>query len=116
MPDPAIASAVAQFGAAGLIAWMWLLERRAAATRDQQLAETHRRLQDDRLALDTLISALDRNTRALTTLESGQQRLAAAIERLTPAPADNTHAAPATRPGRKAPRALRPSAPSRRSA
>jgi small-conductance mechanosensitive channel len=83
MPDPAIASAVAQFGAAGLIAAMWLLERRAAAQRDNQLAEAHRRIQEDRVALDALLAALDRATRALTALESGQQRLAAAIERMT---------------------------------
>lgn len=81
MPDPALASALAQFGAAGLIAAMWLLERRAASQRDAQLAEAHRRIQEDRVALDTLLAALDRTTRALTALESGQQRLAAAIER-----------------------------------
>jgi len=73
---------LAQFGAAGLIAWMWLTERRHSAQRDRQLDESHRRLREQRLQLDQLLSIIAENTRAITALEHTQRRLSRAIERL----------------------------------
>lgn len=66
---------ITQFGAAGLIGWMWLSERRHAAKREQQLTESHERLQEQRLALDQLITLVTENTRAVASLESGQRAL-----------------------------------------
>jgi hypothetical protein len=80
--DPTTASAVAQFGAAGLIAWMWLSERRAAAARERQLTESHDRLLQERPQISTLITVVQDNTRALTALEAGHRTLAALLERL----------------------------------
>ena len=70
-----IIGAVAQLGAAGLIGWMWLTERRAAADREQQLREAHAAILDERPRLDVLLKALDANTRAITALEVGQRQL-----------------------------------------
>ncbi|MDX2118739.1 MAG: hypothetical protein SFY96_11200 [Planctomycetota bacterium] len=70
-----VIAAVAQFGAAGLIGWMWLSERRAAAERERQLSELHARVMDDRTSLSVLVGALSDNTRALAALEAGQREL-----------------------------------------
>ncbi|RMH26182.1 MAG: hypothetical protein D6693_07685 [Planctomycetota bacterium] len=67
-----------QFGAAGLIAWMWLSERRHAATREAQLSEAHERLAQSRVALDSLLTVVADNTRALASLEATQRALLAA--------------------------------------
>ena len=82
MPETELATAITQFGVAGLIGWMWLSERRAAAARDRQLAEAHDRLEQERTKLSTLLAALDRNTQALSAVESGQRRLADLLDRL----------------------------------
>jgi two-component sensor histidine kinase len=81
--EPQIISSLAQFGAAGLIAWMWLTERRAAADREKQLTEAHEHLTQERLQLSTLISVVQDNTRALTAIETGQRSLAATLHILT---------------------------------
>src|SRR5262245_34657440 len=83
MTESDIATALTQFGVAGLIGWMWLTERRAAAARDKQLAEAHDRLVDARTAVNVLLSALDQNTRALTAIEIGQRRVIDLLERLS---------------------------------
>lgn len=70
-----VASAAAQFGVAGLIGWMWLCERRAAAARERQLTELHERLVRERSHLRLVVRTLRANTRALTALEAGQRDL-----------------------------------------
>ncbi len=80
--DPDIVSAVAQFGVAGLIAWMWLSERRAASVRDRQLEEAHERIRTDRQALDVLVLLARESTKALAGVELQQRELSNAIERL----------------------------------
>lgn len=77
-----LAAAVAQFGVAGLIGWMWLTERRAAAGRERQLAEAHDRLMAERERHDTLVRLVADSTRAMTALESSQRELARAVDRL----------------------------------
>jgi hypothetical protein len=74
-----IAGALAQFGVAGLIAWMWLSERRAAAARERQLTEAHERVLRDRRETEVLIGALGDNTRALASLEATQRGLVAVL-------------------------------------
>lgn len=82
MPEVDLAAAVAQLGAAGLIGWMWLSERRAAAAREAQLRELHERLMQERPQVAVLLSVVRENTRALAAIENGQRGVAAALERL----------------------------------
>lgn len=82
MNEVDIAGAVAQFGAAGLIGWMWLAERRGAAVRERQLSDLQDRLMQERPQIATLIEVVRDNTRALTALEVGQRGVALLIERL----------------------------------
>ncbi len=77
-----IASAAAQLGAAGLIGWMWLSERRSAVEREKQLGEAHDAVMRERTKLEALLSALEHNTRAMTAVEIGQRRLAQIVARL----------------------------------
>jgi hypothetical protein len=65
----------AQFGVAGLIGWMWLTERRAAADRDRQLSEAQTLLAQSQKGVDVLLRALDENTRAIGALEASQRAL-----------------------------------------
>lgn len=95
MPDATLATVIAQFGAAGLIAWMWLCERRAAALREQQLAEAHERILAQQTTLDVLLRSIDANTRALTALEVGHHRLLVILERWSQERASATAGAPA---------------------
>ncbi len=64
-----------QFGVAGLVAAMWLVERRAASTREKQLTEAHDRLVESRAQIDALLTVVKDNTRAITALESAVARL-----------------------------------------
>jgi hypothetical protein len=73
-----------QFGTAGLIGWMWLVERRAASERERQAAELHERLMQDRRGLEIAVEALRENTRVLGAVEAAQRSLLAVVERLHP--------------------------------
>lgn len=84
MGEAEVVAALAQFGTAGLVAWMWLAERRAAATRERQLDEVHERLIQERRCFEVAIEALRENTRALAAIEAGQRAMVAALERRTP--------------------------------
>lgn len=97
MTETDIATALAQFGVAGLIGWMWLTERRTAAARDQQLAQAHDRLIDGRTTINVLLSALDQNTRALTAIEIGQRRAVDLLERLASTGSGQQHGSDASR-------------------
>ena len=77
-----VAAALAQFGIAGLIGWMWLVERRSATAREKQLCEMHDRLMEERRHADALLSVVTANTKALTALEIGQRGLTALLERM----------------------------------
>lgn len=77
-----VLSTLTHFGAAGLIAWMWLTERRAASRRERQLDEAHARLAAERQMLDQVVAAIGENTRVLALLEAGQRALATAVDRL----------------------------------
>lgn len=69
-------SDVAPFGAAGLVAWMWFVERRASADRERQLTDAHTRILEQRTELDALVALVRENTRAVSALESSQRQLA----------------------------------------
>ena len=86
MPPIDLAASLAQLGAAGLIGWMWLSERRAAAARETQLRELHERLMQERPQLAVLLAVVRDNTKALTALEVGQRAIAAAMGHLSRTP------------------------------
>jgi len=70
-----VLSALTQFGVAGMVCAMWLIERRASAKRELQITEAHSKLIgqiEDRAAL---IEVIRENTRALALLEAGQRGL-----------------------------------------
>lgn len=80
--DAEIMGALSQFGVAGLICWMWLVERRASAERERQITESHRVLMQQREENGGLVEVVRDNTRAITALEHGQRELIGAIERV----------------------------------
>lgn len=82
MAEIEMAATLAQFGAAGLVGWMWLSERRAAAQRERQLTEAHERVVRQHEEIGVLVKALDDNTRALSSLEAGQRRLLEMLDTL----------------------------------
>lgn len=83
MSEPVLTT-LTQFGAAGLIALLWLYERRHGASRDRQLEQAHQRLFKRERELDALVKVLQDNTRAITTLEQSQRRLISLLAELYP--------------------------------
>lgn len=77
-----IVAALTQFGAAGLIGWMWITERRAASARERQVGDVHERIMRERREMETLLEVVRQNTRALASLEAGQRAVIDAVERL----------------------------------
>jgi hypothetical protein len=71
-----------QFGAAGLIGFMWIAERRHAAARDRQLGEAHLKLLSQNHQLVTLLNVVKDNTKAIVTLEQTQRQLIELARRL----------------------------------
>jgi len=74
-----VATMLAQFGMAGLIAWMWLTERRAGLERERQIEEAHRRLCESHEAMSIVVSVVEANTRAMVSLELAQRVLTDAL-------------------------------------
>lgn len=86
---------LSEFGAAGLIGVLWILERRYAAVRNRQLDEMHRQILAERRDSDALLGVVRDNTRAIVALESSQHQLIDLIRAL--ASETDRHACP--RPG-----------------
>ncbi len=84
MPEADVIAMLKQFGTAGLLAWLWLSERRSSAAREQQLTEAHAKVMGQGQQIDVLTKALNDSTRALTLLEAGQRELIRVLERLDP--------------------------------
>ncbi|MCA9282381.1 MAG: hypothetical protein H6812_01075 [Phycisphaeraceae bacterium] len=81
MGEAELLGTVAQFGMAGLIAAMWLIERKSALTRERELSEAHGRVMSQKVELDSLIEVVRENTRAVSALEGGQRELTALLHR-----------------------------------
>ena len=60
-----IISDLTSFGAAGLMAAMWLLERRLLRRREEQLTDAHERIGQDREKLTGLLDVVGRNSAAI---------------------------------------------------
>lgn len=89
-----VLSSLTQFGTAGLVAWMWLVERRGAAERERQLSDSHRRILDDRVQVGALMDVVKENTRAVGAMEAGQRAMLALVDRLRVAGADSDKLSP----------------------
>lgn len=77
-------TALTQFGAAGLIGVLWILERRHAAVRDRQLDEAHRKIVTSERDLEALLNVVKENTKAINTLHQSQIHLISMLERMLP--------------------------------
>lgn len=75
MLEPELVTNFASLGTAGLIALMWLSERRGSAERERQLTESHERILEQRVQLDALMAVVRDNTRAVAALETGQREI-----------------------------------------
>lgn len=60
------------FGAAGLMGAMWLIERKLSRTREEQLGEAHSRICRDEEKLNCLTDVINRNTAAIVRLVQNQ--------------------------------------------
>jgi len=74
---------ITQFGAAGLIGVLWIIERRHAMLRDRQLDEAHKSITALRAEGDSMLTVIKENTRAITALEGSQRQLVRLLESLT---------------------------------
>jgi len=79
MPD-ALVTSMTQFGAAGLIGLLWIMERRHASKRDRQIDESHRLITERERELAALLQVVKENTRAIIRLEQSQLRLITALD------------------------------------
>lgn len=76
-----LVNVLAQFGPAGLIGFLWLYERRNSATRERQLDEAHRTTRMLDRQVDSLLTVVKDNTRAVNSLEQSQRHLIGLLER-----------------------------------
>ena len=70
-----VLSALTQFGVAGMVCAMWLIERSASGKREQEIREAHAALIGQIEERAALIEVVRDNTRALSMLEAGQRGL-----------------------------------------
>jgi hypothetical protein len=80
--DTEVMAALTQFGVAGMVCFMWLVERRASGERERQLTEAHSGLMKQHHEQCAVIEVVRDNTRAMASLEAGQRGLVEAIDRL----------------------------------
>ena len=67
---------------AGLIGFLWLFERRSSAARERQLDEAHRKVMTLDRQVETLLTVVKDNTRAINSLELSQRRLIELLDHL----------------------------------
>jgi len=83
MDETMILNNLTQLGAAGVIGWLWLCERRASTTRERQLTEAHDRVLAGRERAETLVGVVRDNASAIATLAETQRSLGDSIDRLS---------------------------------
>ena len=81
--EDGLLTALAQFGPAGLIGFLWLYERRSSVARERQLDEAHQRVMSLDRQLEALLSVIQDNTRAINCLQQSQRRLTELLDRLS---------------------------------
>lgn len=75
MIGPELMGSLAQFGTAGLIGMMWLMERKSAQEHERQIREAHAQLIDGRTQLEALLGVVRSNTSALEAIGNQQREL-----------------------------------------
>jgi hypothetical protein len=80
--DPVdVLQSITSLGAAGIIGWMWLWERRTGRDREAQLDQAHQRIIADQIHLETVLHTLAANTEAVTKLIAVCEEMARELER-----------------------------------
>lgn len=82
MTDVQVVHEVAQFGAAGLMGLLWIMERRHSAQREAQMTAAHERLMEQRVGMSELMSLVKENAAAMAALERTQRSLIETCERI----------------------------------
>ena len=82
MDEMTVFTNLTQLGAAGVIGWLWLSERRANSTRERELSEAHARIMREKESSEAIVSLVRENTEALGRLGESQRTLGASIDRL----------------------------------
>ena len=82
MEELKLVTEAAPIGAVGVVAWMWLAERRGAQDRDRIITEAHARVMEQQMRLDALVTLVRDNTRAVTSLEHSHRHLIRAVRAL----------------------------------
>ena len=78
---PEALTIISQFGPAGLLGLLWIMERRHASLRDRQLSETHQSLTTRQNEIGVIIDVVRDNTRAIVSLEQTQRQMLRLAER-----------------------------------
>ncbi|MBL1217002.1 MAG: hypothetical protein D8M59_05840 [Planctomycetes bacterium] len=73
---------LAQYGLAGLMGVLWLMERRSSTQRERELSEAHRRMMAQHEEIGELMDVVRDNTSAVTRLEQSQARLITVCEHI----------------------------------
>jgi len=73
---------IAQYGIAGLMGALWLMERRHSATRERELSESHTLLVRQREELSEMMDVVKENSRAMSAVERSQARLTQVCEEI----------------------------------
>lgn len=81
--EAVVTEQVVQFGMAGLIGLLWLLERRHSSQRERELSESHQRLLSQKESLAELMVVVRESTAAMEAVERGQAALAEACNRIS---------------------------------
>jgi hypothetical protein len=75
---------VSQLGISGLMGALWWWERRYSRQREDELTAAHARIMEQREHLDTLVAALEQNTRAVTEFTAVHQQLVGLLQMHNP--------------------------------
>ena len=71
---------ISQLGVAGLMGALWWWERKYSRQREDELTAAHQRIMDQKEHIDTLIQALEQNTKAISEFTAVHQQLVALLQ------------------------------------
>jgi hypothetical protein len=73
-------TSVSQLGISGLMGALWWWERRYSRQREDELTAAHARIMEQKEHLDTLVAALEQNTRAIAEFTAVHQQLVTLLQ------------------------------------
>jgi len=71
---------ISQLGVAGLMGALWWWERKYSRQREDELTEAHQRIMEQKEHMDTLVNALEQNTKAITEFTAVHQQLVTLLQ------------------------------------